>query len=160
MKNDKTEAKRARIEKAFSRVTVWALFDGTTYAGAVKWARQGNGMGTACQVCFRSGPLHVLPATFGRATGYGYDKASASLYNALSTAAVRDSVGDYERAIYNVGTTSGEHDEANRVRLTKFRLDVAAAMEKVGKVLPGFVGGDGRSRQFLEALGYTVVEVA
>jgi hypothetical protein len=69
-------------------------------------------------------------------------------------------VGDYERTIYNVGTTSGEHDEANRVRLTKFRLDVAAAMEKVGKVLPGFVGGDGRSRQFLEALGYTVVEVA
>jgi hypothetical protein len=160
MRHDKTEAKRARIEKAFSHVTVWALFEGATYAGAAKWVRQENGMGTYCQVCFHSGPLHVLPATFGRATGCGYDKASASLYNALSTVSVREAVDDYERVIYNVGTTSGEHDEANRVRLTKFRLDVAAAMEKVGKVLPGFDGGDGRSRQFLEALGYTVAEVA
>jgi hypothetical protein len=69
-------------------------------------------------------------------------------------------VGDYERAIYNVGTTSGEHDEKQRVQLMRFRLDVVAAMEAVGKVLPGFDGGDGRSRQFLEALGYTVAEVA
>ena len=143
----KIETARGLIEARTKSVSAYALSFEGQMAGKVVLTYPRDGAGVLrCQVLFFAGPLARLPDLYGKAGGYGYDKASAAVREALGAASVKASVEDYARTLF--GAFNRTEDEA------EFRAECEKASDYLIEKKAHLGAGEGWEAM-LRRLGYT-----
>ena len=100
MKKSSYRNRMDRLEKAAGSVSAYAIFHGGVFAGrmVVVYPRDGAGL-LRVSLNFTDGPLKDLPHLYGDASGYGYDKRSAAVRDALSAKRIKEAQADYETVL-------------------------------------------------------------
>ena len=153
MAKSKIRNAQDRVEKKTARVGAFALMFEGRFAGRVVLVYPADGAGRLeCKVQFTAGPCGELPALYGKADGYGFDKASAAVRNALSAGSIAASVKEYASVFCS---DSPARDERRREMLEC--SDATQAVITAAKVAkPDGYGW----RQLIAAMGYSVEWVA
>ena len=100
MKKSNHRNRMDRLEKASDNVSAYAIFHAGAFAGrmVVVYPRDGAGL-LRVSLNFTDGPLSGLPRLYGDASGYGYDKRSAAVRDALSAKRIKEAQADYESVL-------------------------------------------------------------
>lgn len=161
-------AKSAFDTNHVKSVKVWALVHNITKsrngvdlpAGRIVASYSDNPMGSVCTVTlhFFSGPLSIMPTTSGKAGGYGYDKFSAAVADALDRAYGLDAEYAFKREPEVFVHSYFTKDEVPAWKALQSRkLNRADCKDGGWSNMHG--RGGSAVREMLQAHGYTVLEV-